>query len=54
MMDVLAMGKYGAYVWSSFSLALIVVVACAVQAKRRHRIVLRDIARLNKLTENDE
>ncbi len=30
MMEVLAMGGYGAYVWSSFGLTLIVVVICVV------------------------
>lgn len=53
-MEALAMGKYGAYVWTSFALALIVVIACAVQARRRHRAVIRDIARRRKLMENVE
>ena len=53
-MEWLSMGKYGPYVWSSFSLAAVVLVACVVQARRRHRAVLRDIARLDKLTEDTE
>ena len=42
-MDALAMGGYGAYVWSSFALTLIVVIICVVQVKRRHRQVVNDI-----------
>ena len=53
-MEALAMGKYGPYVWSSFGLTLIVLVACVVQARRRHRAVLRDIARRRKLMETVE
>jgi heme exporter protein CcmD len=43
MMEALAMGGYGAYVWSSFSLTLIVVIICVVQVKRRHQQVFSDI-----------
>lgn len=53
-MDVLTMGKYGAYVWTSFGLTLAVVVTCILQARRRHRAVLRDIAKRIQLTETAE
>ncbi len=43
MSETLAMGGYGAYVWSSVGLTVIVVVMCAVLARRRHRSVLNDI-----------
>jgi heme exporter protein D len=43
MMELLAMGKYGAYVWSSFALMLIVMVASVMQARARHRRVYQDI-----------
>ncbi len=43
MMEALAMGGYGAYVWSSFGFTLIVVIICVVQVKRRHRQVINDI-----------
>lgn len=43
MSETLAMGGYGAYVWSSVSLTLIVLILCAVLARRRHRSVLHDI-----------
>ena len=42
-MDMLQMGDYGAYVWSGFALSLIVLVTCAVQARRRHRAVFSDV-----------
>jgi heme exporter protein D len=43
MTDMLAMGGYGAYVWSSFALTLIVVVICVVQVRSRHQQVFSDI-----------
>ncbi len=43
MSETLAMGGYGAYVWSSVALTVIVLVLCAVLARRRHRKVLQDI-----------
>jgi len=43
MTEMLAMGGYGAYVWSSFALTLIVVVICTMQVKSRHQQVLSDI-----------
>ncbi len=51
MMELLAMGKYGAFVWSSFGLMLIVMIACVVQARARHRRVWRDIEIRLKATE---
>lgn len=43
MTELLAMGKYGAYVWSSFSLTLMVMVACVVQARSRQIKMYRQI-----------
>jgi heme exporter protein CcmD len=43
MSETLAMGGYGAYVWSSVGLTVIVLVLCAVLARRRHRSILHDI-----------
>ena len=43
MMELLAMGKYGAFVWSSFALMLFVMIICVRQARARHRRVWRDI-----------
>jgi len=43
MSEILSMGDYGAYVWPSFGLTLLVVVICIVQGKRRHSAILRDV-----------
>ena len=42
-MEALAMGKYGVYVWSSFGLALVVVLFADWRARLRHKRVYRDI-----------
>lgn len=39
------MGGYGFYVWSSYALALIVLLVHIIQTKRRHRALLRELAR---------
>ncbi|HSD70618.1 MAG TPA: heme exporter protein CcmD [Woeseiaceae bacterium] len=54
MSDTLAMGGYGAYVWSSVGLTVIVLVLCAVQARRRYRNVLQQIRAQNGATETKE
>lgn len=43
MSEAIAMGDYGAYVWSSFGLTLIVLVVCVVQGRRRHSRVINDV-----------
>ena len=43
MSDMLAMGGYGAYVWSSFGLTLIVLVVCVIQGRRRHARIYNDV-----------
>jgi heme exporter protein CcmD len=43
MSEILGMGNYGAYVWSSFGLTLIVLVVCVLQGRRRHKSVLNDV-----------
>jgi len=35
MGDVLAMGGYAGYVWSSFALTFIVMTVCVIQARTR-------------------
>jgi len=42
-MDALAMGNYGAYVWSCFALTLIVVLFSDWRSRTRHKQVYRDI-----------
>ncbi len=53
-MDALAMGGYGSFVWSSYLLTLIVVIAVTVQAKRRHRQIEEGIRRRWKIEETSE
>lgn len=43
MSEMLAMGNYGAYVWSSFALTLVVLIICVVHGRRRHTRVLHDV-----------
>jgi heme exporter protein CcmD len=43
MMDKLAMSGYGFYVWTSFGLALLVLIWNEWSARRRHRNVWRDV-----------
>lgn len=52
MMEALAMGKYGAYVWTSFALTLIVMVVCVVQARLRQARVYRQISTRVKAMES--
>ncbi len=54
MMEMLAMGEYGSFVWSSYLLTLIVVVTSTIQAKRRHRQVEEGIRRRLKMEEASE
>lgn len=42
-MDALTMGNYGAYVWSCYGLALIVVLFSDWRARSRHKQIYRDI-----------
>ena len=43
MTEMLTMGNYGAYVWSSFGLTAIVMLACVIQARSRQRKVYENI-----------
>ena len=48
-----SMGGYGAYVWTCFALAAVVLVVCEWRARLRHRRVYRDIeVRIKALGEN--
>jgi heme exporter protein CcmD len=42
-MDALAMGNYGAYVWSCFGLVLIVIIFSEWRARVRHKQIYRYI-----------
>lgn len=52
-MEMFAMGKYGAYVWSCFGLTFTVIAVCIWQARHRHRKVSREILRRADLLEPD-
>ncbi|MDJ0749627.1 MAG: heme exporter protein CcmD [Woeseiaceae bacterium] len=53
-MDGLAMGGYGAYVWSCFGLTLLIIVFSEWRARIRHKRVYRDIeVRLKALEERE-
>jgi len=41
--DMLAMGGYGAYVWSCFGITLVVLVICVLQGRARHSRTLKEI-----------
>lgn len=43
MMEKLAMGDYGIYVWSCFALTAIIVLFNEWRARRHHRHVYREI-----------
>lgn len=45
MTEVLSMGGYAAYVWSSFGLTFAVLVICIVQGRSRHRKTIDDVKR---------
>ena len=52
-MDALAMGNYGAYVWSCFGLALIVIVFSEWRARARHNQIYLEIeVRIKALEEH--
>ena len=53
MSEMLAMGQYGAYVWSSFGLTLIVLIICATQGVRRHNAMVRQLTTRLKAMESD-
>jgi heme exporter protein CcmD len=53
MSEMLAMGGYGAYVWSCFGLTLIVLVICLVQGRRRHEAVCRSVRTRLRAMESD-
>ena len=53
-MEVLSMGKYGAYVWSSFAITAIVIVICAVQARRMHKNVVNELRTRIRAMESEQ
>ncbi len=53
-MELLAMGEYGAFVWSSYLLTLVVVVISAIQGRRRHQQITDTITQRLKIEEIGE
>ncbi len=53
-MEVLAMGKYGAYVWTAFGLTFVMVLINEWRVRARQATVYRDIeVRIKALEENE-
>ncbi|MEM7501069.1 MAG: heme exporter protein CcmD [Pseudomonadota bacterium] len=52
MTDMLAMGNYGAYVWTCFGLTFIVMVTCVVQARSRQKRTYEEISARIKAMES--
>lgn len=48
------MGGYGPYVWPSYGVALLLMVAEPLLARRRHAQALQDAARQLPSTEDDQ
>jgi heme exporter protein CcmD len=53
-MDAIAMGNYGAYVWTCFGLAALIVVINEWMARSRHRKVYRGVEVRVKALEEKE
>ena len=53
MMESLAMGQYGVYVWTCFGLTFGVLAVCIVQARMRHHRVVSEIRERLKLMESE-
>lgn len=51
MEEALSMGKYGAYVWSSFGLTMLVFAINEWRTRARHRKIYRDVAMRIRATE---
>ena len=53
-MEIFMMGKYSAYVWSSFGITAVVLIICVLQARRRHQNVLSDLRTRIKAMESEQ
>lgn len=54
--DFFAMGGYGFYVWGSYGLAAVLIVAEIILVRRRRRTILGRLGRMSGIAvgENDE
>lgn len=48
------MGGYGFYIWSSFAMALLLLVIEPVWLMRRHKILLRQLVRMSGIKNRDK
>lgn len=51
--DFFAMGGYGWFVWCSYGVALALMLAEPVLARRRHRQALRDVQRARQIQQEE-
>jgi len=57
MLEMLQMGKYGAYVWSSYGLALVVMAYVAIKPLMDKKTIIKELAmkyRRETLTEEKQ
>ncbi|MGH8194140.1 MAG: heme exporter protein CcmD [Woeseiaceae bacterium] len=53
-MDVLSMGGYGVYVWTAYAVTFGVIAVCAIQARQRHRRILKNLKGRRNAVESSE
>lgn len=54
MSDFFSQGGYALYVWGSYGMALVLLVAEIVQLKRQHRTILSRIGRIIRMRASEE
>lgn len=54
MIEMLSMGGYGPYVWTAYAATFGVLAVCALQARRRHGRIVREIRTRLKAAESAE
>jgi heme exporter protein D len=54
--DFFAMGGYGFYIWGSYGLAVVLIIAEVILVRRRRRTILGRLGRMSGIAvgENDE
>ncbi len=53
LIEVLSMSGYAAYVWSSFGLTVILLIACFIYSKRKQKKAIRKSEELAKLIKSN-
>ena len=49
MIEFFSQGGYGAYIWGSFGLALVLLIGEVTQLRREHRTILARVGRLMRM-----